>query len=282
MKNFYSPLRYPGGKAKVLDFMKEIIEKNNFVDKPIYIEPYAGGAAVALGLLIDGYVSRIYINDFDPAIYSFWKAVKKDNKKFVKQIKNTDISIEEWFKQKEIYIKSSPGFDLAFATFFLNRCNVSGVIKGGCIGGVEQKGKYKIDCRFNKEKLIEKIELIGSFSDKISLHRKDTVKFLEDEKIKSILKKSLLYLDPPYYVKGYQLYKNFYTYDDHLQISKIIKKLKTKWIVSYDNVPEIRSLYKDFYSKEFKLSYSAGRVKKGNEIMFFSKRINNIPKMIIN
>ena len=282
MKNFYSPLRYPGGKAKVIDFMKEVINSNDFGSKPIYIEPYAGGAAVALGLLIDGYVSRVYINDFDPAIFSFWKTIKTENIRFIRKIKRTDITVDEWFKQREIYKKSNIGFELAFATFFLNRCNVSGVVKGGCIGGIEQKGKYKIDCRFNKEKLIEKIERIGSVADKISLYGNDTIKFLNKEKIKKILNKSLLYLDPPYYEKGYQLYKNFYTYNDHLEISKLVCKMKTKWIVSYDNVPEIRNLYKNFYSKKFKLSYSAGDVKKGNEIMFFSKKIKNIPKMIVN
>ena len=278
----YSPLRYPGGKAKILDFMKELIVTNNFTSKPIYIEPYAGGAAIALGLLIDGYVSRVYINDFDPAIYSLWKTIKNDSIKFIRKIKETDINIDEWLKQREIYKKSKSSFDLAFATFFLNRCNISGVIKGGCIGGIEQKGNYKIDCRFNKEKLIEKIELIGSFADKIFPSRTDTLKFLNEDKIKKILNNSLLYLDPPYYEKGYQLYKNFYTHNNHVEISNGIKRLKTKWIVSYDNVPEIQSLYKNFYSKEFTLSYSAGKIKKGKEIMFFSNKITNIPKKIFN
>lgn len=279
MKTNYSPLRYPGGKAKVLEFIKELIANNSFNDKPMYIEPYAGGAAVALGLLFDGYVSEIYINDFDPAIYSFWRSVKNNHKKFIQKIKDTPITIEEWHTQKEIYQKSKISFDLGFATFFLNRCNVSGIIKGGCIGGLDQSGNYKIDCRFNKEKLIKKIEKIAEYKNKIHLYQEDTLTLLKRKDMKKLFKKCLLYLDPPYFVKGHQLYKNHYKKDDHEKIAEMMKGLKGNWVVSYDNVPEIRELYHGFDTKNFSLIYSAGQIKKGKEIMFFSKSIKNIPNI---
>ncbi len=267
MRKLYSPLRYPGGKAKVLEFMKELIKQNQFADKPAYVEPYAGGAAVALGLLLDDYVSEIYINDFDPAIYSFWKyCIKQHPKKFIKKIRDIDVDIDEWKKQVAIYNnpKAKEGFDLGFAAFFLNRCNRSGIIKGGVIGGLEQKGNYLLDCRFNKEDLISRIEKIVA--------------------VKDLLKNCLLYLDPPYYKKGRQLYKNFYTHNDHEEIANIMRNLGGKWIVSYDNHPEICKLYQGFEPREFNLTYFAGyktgkREKTGREIMFFSPGIKLIPNI---
>ncbi|MDR0572356.1 MAG: DNA adenine methylase [Rickettsiales bacterium] len=280
-KNIYSPLRYPGGKAKILNFIKEIIKDNYFGKKPAYIEPYAGGAAIAIGLLLDGYVSKVYINDFDPAIYSFWYCVKNHPKEFINKIKDTEITIEEWHKQKDIYKKGKEEFNLGFSTFFLNRCNRSGVIEGGCIGGLRQMGNYKIDCRFNKKDLIERIEKISRFSDKINISNEDTLEFLREKNIQNILSKNcLLYIDPPYYKNGKQLYKNYYKYTDHRNISELVKKLDTKWIVSYDNVAEIQELYDGCNSKEFNLTYFAGKVKVGKEIMFFSDKISYIPDLI--
>jgi DNA adenine methylase len=253
--------------------MKELIDNNSFKGKPAYVEPSAGGAGVALGLLIDGYVSEIYINDIDPAIYSFWSSIKHNHEILIDKIRNTEITIEEWHKQKEIYKTSKISFNLGFSVFFLNRCNRSGVIKGGCIGGLKQDGKYKIDCRFNKEDLIKRIQKIAEYKDKIHIYRMDTYELLRDKELKKKFKNCLLYLDPPYYEKGYQLYENHYKHDDHKKIADVMRKLKGHWVVSYDNVIEIKELYSGFNKKEFNLTYFAGAVKKGKEIMFFSDKI---------
>ncbi|MDR0967516.1 MAG: DNA adenine methylase [Rickettsiales bacterium] len=275
----YSPLRYPGGKAKVLDFMKELIVTNFPKNrKPVYIEPYAGGAAVALGLLLDGYVSEIYINDADPAIYSFWNNIVKHSNKFIKAIQDIDVTIDEWHNQVDIYRKNKPGFALGVAAFFLNRCNHSGVLKGGAIGGLKQDGKYLIDCRFNKSDLINRIVQIAKFKKHIHLYGEDTLQLLQSKEIQKIIKNNcLLYLDPPYYVKGGQLYKNSYSDNDHKNIAEMMQKMNGKWVVSYDNVPEIQDLYawvSDNKKVQFDLRYCAGQTSKsGNEIMLFSDRI---------
>jgi DNA adenine methylase len=289
MRKLYSPLRYPGGKAKVLDFMKKLLEQNKFIKQPIYVEPYAGGAAVALGLLLDGCVSEIYINDYDLAIYSFWEhCVKKHSRKLIEKIRNTEITMTEWHKQVAIYNnpkrKEDGDFNLGFAAFFLNRCNHSGIIKGGVIGGHGQAGKYKMDCRFNKDDLISRIKEIAKHKEQIHIYKEDTKLFLEQKEIKSVLKNSLLYLDPPYYKKGSQLYKNFYNSQDHETIADIMCGLGGKWVVSYDNQPEILELYKDFKKREFNLTYFAShstgsRKKEGKEVMFFSPDITIIPNV---
>ena len=286
----FTPLRYPGGKGKIINFVKELV-RDNFpgqTDIP-YIEPYAGGAAIALALLIEGYVSKIYINDYDIAIYSFWEyCIKRHHIKFINKIRKTEINMAEWEKQRAIYAnpKTKEGFDLGFAAFFLNRCNYSGIIKGGPIGGYAQKGAYSLDCRFNKETLIKRVLDIARYKDKIFIFNEDTKLFLQRKDLQEVLKKGLIYLDHPYYKKGDQLYKNFYTHNDHIEIAKLMHNLHTRWIISYDNQPEIKELYKKFLKKEFNLIYYAGlnsnkRYQNGKEVIFFSKKIKNIPETVI-
>lgn len=288
LSNNYSPLRYPGGKAKLLPFVKALIKSNfSTKDKIVYVEPYAGGAAIALGLLIDGFVSDIYINDADPAIYCFWNNVLKHSKKFINKINETEISISEWERQATIYrankhANANQRFELGFATFFLNRCNHSGVLKGGVIGGKSQIGKYTIDCRFNKKELIKKIQRIAKLKSSIHLSCKDAYLWLKSNHISELIcQPSLFYLDPPYYVKGKQLYKNSYTHNDHCKISDLMSGMEGAWIVSYDDVPNIRDLYKWVDKNrvlDVNLMYSvAHSSKNGREVMFVSKKIKKIP-----
>ena len=269
---FYSPLRYPGGKGKILSFMIDLIKLNK-LENIEYVEPYVGGAAVALGLLLNNMVSKIYINDSDKAIYAFWDSVLNYTDEFIQKIEKTPITVEEWRIQKSIYnnIEQHSDLDIGFSAFFLNRCNRSGVLKGGIMGGYEQNEKWKIDARFNKQDLIKRIERIALHKDKIQLYNEDTADLLE--KHKETFKNCILYLDPPYYEKGYQLYKNHYKPSDHEKISKLVKELNCYWVVSYDNVDPIIALYDNIPKREFNISYSAGKNRSGKEIMFFSSNL---------
>lgn len=280
----YSPLRYPGGKGKIAKFMKQFV-KENFYKLPVYVEPYAGGSELALTLLIEGYVKEVWINDKDNGIYCFWDSILNHTEKFIQKIKETKINISTWREQKNIYKNQDKytKLEIGFATFYLNRCNFSGVIKGGPIGGINQTGKWKLDARFNKEDLIKRINKISEYKDSIMLYNQDTLELLKEHE--QIFRKFLLYLDPPYFDKGDQLYTNHYKSDDHKKIAEYVRKLKGKWIVSYDNVPEIVDLYK-FVKKDnirrFNISYSAaeGKNKKGAEIMFFAPK-SVIPECVI-
>lgn len=280
----YSPLRYPGGKGKIAKFMKQFV-KANFDKLPVYVEPYAGGSELALTLLIEGYVKEVWINDKDNGIYYFWDSILNHTEQFIQKIEKTPINISTWRKQKIIYKNQDmyTNLEIGFAAFYLNRCNFSGVIKGGPIGGINQTGKWKIDARFNKEDLTRRIRKIAEFKEYIKLYNKDTIELLEENE--KTFKKCLLYLDPPYFRKGNQLYTNHYKSRDHARIANCVSKLKGKWIVSYDNVPEIVDLYqfvKKDRIRQFNISYSAseGRNKKGREIMFFAPK-SIIPEYVI-
>lgn len=273
--DFFSPLRYPGGKGKVADFFKEIIHNNNLLDG-VYIEPYVGGGAVALSLLMNEYVNRIIINDKDISIYAFWYSVLFETEALCKLISDTPVSIESWNKQRTIQQnkEKEDHISLGFSTFFLNRTNRSGILNAGVIGGNDQTGNYKIDARMNKEDLIRRIQKIASYSERISIYNEDAVRLVQhlDQNLPD---NSIYYFDPPYYVKGKGLYMNYYVDKDHENIANIVYNIKEhKWVVSYDNVPFITNLYRDFRQQEFELNYYAGTVSKGKEVMIFSDNIS--------
>ncbi|WP_027383267.1 DNA adenine methylase [Epilithonimonas caeni] len=273
--SFYSPLRYPGGKGRVANYFKEIFRENLLYDGT-YIEPYAGGASVALSLLFNEYASKIIINDKDVALYGFWYSILHDTEQFIKKIYDTKINLESWECQKLIHKHKSDNdlFSVGFSTFFLNRTNRSGILKAGVIGGKQQAGDWKMDARFNKIDLIHRIEKIAMYKNRIQIYNLDAIELIENVK-NEIDENALFYFDPPYYVKGKDLYMNYYNHDDHIQVANAIEKInKQKWIVSYDDEEPIRNNYSRFRQKKFQLDYSAGNTnKKGNEIMIFSDNL---------
>ncbi len=263
---FYSPLRYPGGKTKLAPFIKAIFNENDLIGCH-YIEPYAGGAGVALSLLLDGYADRITINDYDRSIYAFWHSVVNDSKKFCKKINNTDIDIDTWKQQKEIQNNKADAdlFTLGFSTFYLNRTNISGVIKGGPIGGYHQSGKYKINARFNKTALIKKIHAIAKHKKKIKVTNKDALDI-----IGTAPEKSFVYFDPPYVKKANWLYMNFYNTEDHKKIAEQIMKNASHfhWLLSYDRNDLITELYESCKNRlSWGLNYGSSN-KKATEDIF--------------
>ncbi|MFZ6864368.1 DNA adenine methylase [Undibacterium sp. Ji67W] len=276
---FYTPLRYPGGKGKLAYYVKSIIKENNLIDGH-YVEPYAGGAGVAIELLMQEYVRKIHINDIDPAVFGFWHSVLYETDALCKLIQDTPISMETWYRQKAIIADTSntSPIELGFATFFLNRTNRSGILKAGVIGGKEQSGKWKMDVRYNKDDLLKRIVDIANFESRIILYNKDSAAFIRNISTE-INANALVYLDPPYYVKGQGLYRNYYSHNDHVEIMQELKRSKIRnWIVSYDNASEIRDIYQDYRMIQYSLQYTAQQKKVGEEVMIFSNEII-IPNM---
>lgn len=271
MRMFYSPLRYPGGKNKLAKFIALVCDKNEINGH--YVEPYAGGASVALYLLLNGHVREISINDYDRSIYAFWYAILNHTDKFCRKIERTDITIANWKKQKLIQANKNKAdlFDLGFSTFFLNRTNRSGILDGGVIGGYSQSGTYKIDCRFNKKELVSKIKLIAVHKKNIHLYNLDALDLIKRIEKKSNDDNVIFYFDPPYYLKGQSLYMNSYEPRNHKEVSEAIQNIQNiQWIVSYDNTPEIKGLYKGRRKKEYSFSHTAYEIREGKEILFFS------------
>lgn len=271
----YSPLRYPGGKAQFAPFIASLMEKNGLVGGH-YLEPYAGGAGVALELLFNDYASHVHINDLDPAVHAFWVTVTRYPDELLDLLYSTPVTMDEWYRWRSILREETQAnaVERGFATLFMNRTNRSGILKGGVIGGKEQSGSYKLDARFKKDVLAARIQKIAQYAPNITVHCEDALKLLE-QCDNFLPEQSLIYLDPPYYVKGRGLYRNYYQHEDHLAIAKTLQSpdFARPWVVSYDNAAEIRDMYQLSRGLSYGLNYTAQKRYVGNEVMFFSQTL---------
>jgi DNA adenine methylase len=266
---FETPMRYPGGKGRLAQYVIDIFKLNRLTGGH-YVEAYAGGAGVAFPLLFLEYASHIHLNDLNRAVYAFWKSVCDEPDALCAMVRNKPLTIAQWKKQRAIQRdKDASTLELGFSTLYMNRTNRSGILHGGVIGGMEQNSEWNMDARFNRGELIQRIEKIASYAPRISLYNLDAADFLQNNLTK-VPKKSLVYLDPPYYAKGHRLYKNCYKAADHEKIAKLVGGIKQRWMVSYDNAPGLRKLYRGYDQETFNLLYSAHNKYTGSEVMIFS------------
>jgi DNA adenine methylase len=267
-RRYYSPLRYPGGKTILFPFLEQKILESGLRDVT-YVEPFAGGAGAAIALLVSEVVDQIVINDLDLSVYSFWRSAIFHSERFIEAIRETPVTVKEWRKQKELYEhKQTPRFKKGFATFYLNRTNVSGILNGGPIGGLDQSGRWKVDARYNRNNLIHRIRELAEYRSRITVTNEDGVdlvgRYLSREN-------TFVYLDPPYYDKAADLYLNFYGQRDHARLAKKLNaRPNTPWLLTYDDHPEILQLYPNRRVLNFSLTYNAYERRVGHELMILS------------
>lgn len=267
-----SPLRYPGGKAALADFFGEVITRLE-IDSPQYIEPYAGGAGAGLVLLRQDRIDRLVINDIDPAVYAFWRAVVSNADDLAGRILDTPLTVEQWREQKEVYraADESDPVKLGFAFFYLNRTNRSGILNAGPIGGVKQTGNYKIDARFNRDQLAQRIATIGAVASRITVLSLDGMTVTRRYATNS---SNFLYIDPPYVDMGGSLYLNAFTHRDHADLASALDQVPGgNWVVTYDVNDFIRDRYRAHDVREYELSYSAHRAGKARELLIASRPV---------
>lgn len=240
-----TPLRYPGGKTKYTGLFTDIISMNN-LDNCTFVEVFAGGAGAAISLLLKGYVKSLLLNDLDVTIYAFWKSVKETPEAFIKFIRSTRISMVEWRRQKAIHDSkdTSDMLALGFSTFYLNRCNHSGILGARPIGGMKQNGDYGISSRYNKSTSIAKIEAIARHADSIDVFNLDGADFLNLLMRQHRNRKCLIYFDPPYYQKGPALYLNHFSHQNHETLRDAILECPFPWVLSYDKHENIVDMYR--------------------------------------
>ena len=268
---FHSPLRYPGGKAALSGFLADTIRLNGLTGCS-YFEPFAGGAGAALQLLHDGVVSALHLNDADPRIHAFWVAVLNHTERFADAVASANLTIDEWHRQRDICDRADTRdtFELGFATFYLNRCNRSGIIRGAApIGGYEQSGKWKMDARFYRETLAERVRAIGERRDCIYITNCDVLSFLEHHLPSGDDRQQVfIYLDPPYYSNSKRLYMNVYEDTDHKRLSTFMHgHIGNDWLMSYDDDPFITALYQTHEISKLSLAYSLQRKRKSEELL---------------
>ena len=266
-----SPLRYPGGKASLADFFETAIDALGLT-APTYVEPYAGGAGAGLALLYRGVVGRVVINDLDRSIHAVWDSMLNHTDDFLRRLDGASLTVEEWKRQREIYRRRDDSDldpqDLGFATFYLNRTNRSGVLRGGIIGGLQQAGTYKMDARFNKATLRSRVEQLAEHRSKVRISHQDGVARLRYWLPRDNV---FAYVDPPYHAKGSFLYLNSFSDEQHQDLADWLNGLADgNWILTYDMAEPIKAMYRERTSLGFNLHYSANRRELASELMVLS------------
>ena len=277
---YLTPLRYPGGKQRLGWFFAEVLALNKLISVR-YVEPFAGGAGAALYLLRRGLVNSIHLNDLDRSVFAFWYAATQCNPSLCQLLERTPITVDEWDRQKEVqrHKSTAPLLELGFSTLFLNRTNRSGILRAGMIGGRAQSGRWKLDARFDKSRILSRLQELRKLARHISVDCMDAIEFLSASATTRSRERTLVYLDPPYITKGDDLYWSRYALADHEELAAVVKhKLSCPWIVTYDDNTTTRRLYKGFVSRSYQLAYTADTKRIGTELMAISKGIR-VPRL---
>ena len=249
-KPLLSPLRYPGSKRRLAEYIRQALAANQFTPS-LYIEPFVGGGSVAIQFLQDESIEQVILMDIDPWVANFWKTVFFHTDWLIEQIESTEVTLEKWNTIKNSRPKTI--FEKAWAGFFLNRTSFSGILeeKAGPIGGKEQSSVYKIDCRFPRTTLVERVRQIAAYKNKVSavwcVSWEDGIKrIFQKQELRNLPKHNLFYyFDPPFFEKADSLYRYYFQNRDHVRLRDFLLTLEDKWLLSYDSADQVFGLYGD-------------------------------------
>lgn len=271
---YLSPLRYPGGKARVAPYIATLIREQD--PRPsVYAEPFAGGAGAALRLLVDESVRSVIINDLSPGIAAFWRSVFYHTDEFARLIEQAVVDLDHWHMARHIFETPTDRNDLelGFATFYLNRCNRSGILTARPIGGLKQDGKWKIDARFNRSALATRVRKLGQYRRRVKVTQYDGREFMKS--IEPLGSEAFSYIDPPYIVQGDDLYLDSLSYDDHKRLAEYLRTCDSPWMLTYDVSERVTGdLYTGLRTARFNIAHTAQKQHVGSELVVFSPNLN--------
>ena len=271
-----NPLRYPGAKSKLYDYICKLLIAEQRTGCTFY-EPFAGSAAISLLLLENQVISKAVLNELDPLLYNFWFSVFNHTEELITLIRNTDITLENWHEfslyRNNDYLQDKTSVQIGFAGLFLNRTNFSGILKANPLGGLNQQSQYPINCRFNKDKIINSIQQLSLYGNKITLYNLDAIDFMKQALRYKRNRKTFVYIDPPYYKEGVNLYRCYYTHEQHMLLSKFILSKTYPWLISYDNAEEIRKMYKQLSPLTIHMDYSVHTSRNAEELLISNIKI---------
>lgn len=268
-----SPLRYPGSKRKLVDYIRHVIEANK-LRPDLFVEPFAGGASVALQLLSDNVVQRIGLVELDPLVASFWEVAFNDAEWLIEQVETIDVTIAKWHEFKATEATLETDRERALACLFLNRTNFSGYMARnvGPIGGRSQNSKYKIDCRFPKDTLIKRLKQISAYRERVAFVWnycwKDGLGHIRClQETGKLPPNTLYYLDPPFFEQADSLYAFYFKDEDHRILRDTLLQLEAPWILSYDSVSKVKELYNGDNAKSahIELLYNGSKLNGGKK-----------------
>lgn len=242
-----SPLRYPGGKSKVIDqiYARLIPEKLE-----TFVELFAGGASLGLSLLDAGKIKNLILNDLAPLVHNFWNVVLREPEVLIRYIRNDLPDMDRYWRAKanikEAYpAEGQPDADLAYDFLLLNRLSFGGILSANPICG-RNGSDEDLRQRWNPESLVKRIEHIVGMRDHITLYRQ-SAESLFLEQIGWYPERTTIFVDPPYTTAGKLLYGMTFQ-DGHRDLADALNEFFRCWpgpdiIITYDDSPMVRELY---------------------------------------
>lgn len=267
-------LRYPGGKTKIkktiLSKLIKIYDNDNDINE--YREPFFGGGSIGLEFIKESpNIKNFWLNDKDFGIYALWKSVLSNPTELKFLVREFVPTVGKFYEFKNDLLfgeKSDDIVNIGFKKLAIHQISYSGLgtKSGSPQGGKSQKSKYKIDCRWSPNHICKNIDNINNLfcSRNIKITNLDFSEILDGGE-------ALIYLDPPYYEKGGELYQYSFNFWDHLKLAESLKLTKNKWLLSYDDCSEIRKLYSWAQTEEINLNYTINSSRNKNELL-----INNV------
>lgn len=272
----YSPLRYPGSKAALVEYISAVLAHNR-LNTTHFIEPYAGSAVASLYLLQQEQILSATILEKDILIYAFWHSVFHHTNDLLGRIEELPITIDTWHEfqpyRRTNNLDDYPIVEMGLAGLFFNRTNFSGILKANPLGGIHQSSPYKIDCRFNRQRIMDSIEHLGGYRNQITVMFGDAMDYLNREYGFGFHENHFLYVDPPYYEKGQALYRHWYTHDEHMALARFLTQCNTPWLASYDNNEAIRMAYHQNNLGERYFDYTISKYRKTPELLISNQEI---------
>ena len=250
-----SPLRYPGGKAFLCEYVEQFLAANKLAPE-LFVEPFAGGASTSLHLLGKRLVKKIALGDKDPLVAGFWETVFEDGPWLYGKVRHAEVTIEEWERLHEKAPKRAR--EHAWKCLYLNRTSFSGILssRAGPLGGKAQESEYGVDCRFYRDTVVQRLKALWKERDRVArVGEADWHKTLDWGVRQSNGRRSaLIYLDPPFFHKAERLYNFVFDAADHEAVVQRLAKLKTPWLLSYDDCAEAAALFKKYRLKHKRIA----------------------------
>jgi DNA adenine methylase len=272
---YASPLRYPGGKARMAPWLTDTFEALLWpMDVEIWLEPFGGGAGAALTALASGRVPEAWIVEANPALAAFWTTVMNDGPAMADRVERTVPTLGMFQDSRQTVAAALDGeridtFKLGLAAFILNRCSRSGMIlpSVGPIGGKAQTGLHTVAARFNAAALADRIRTVHALGDRFKVFAGDGISFLEDLPASGVQDEVFCFVDPPYIGVGNDLYAIGMDDDLHQRLANALNRLTAPWLLTYDAHPQIPQLYPDSQVLEFDIPHTAGSSRVGTEYL---------------
>lgn len=279
-RRYLSPLRYPGGKARMSAHLAEVFaQQHGLLDVEVWMEPFAGGAGAALTLLDEDQVSEAWLVERHPALAAFWRAVVEQGDELAARVEVLHVDMTTWDEARHVVGAVSageqlPDLDAGLAAFVVNRCSRSGIVtaNAGPMGGKHQRGRWTVASRWNAVALAERIRHVHTLGPRIRITEGDGIEHIAElDGSVGIEDELFLFVDPPYIREGNRLYANGMTGAGHQRLADALRATPARWLLTYDDEPAVHeSLYPTERVLAYDISNTANRQRVAREFAVFS------------